>query len=65
MQLRQYSLGLSKEFMKSLLPNYKPGTLFGGNAFLAETQLLASCTYENGTKWGKEASAIYVFIIER
>ena len=51
-ELRQ-SFGLSNEFIKSLLGNYKANAKM---AQIAETQQLASCTYEDGTKWGEEVS---------
>ncbi|KAK9931047.1 hypothetical protein M0R45_018343 [Rubus argutus] len=59
-ELRQ-SFGLSNEFIKSLLGNYKANAKM---AQLAETQQLASCTYEDGTKWGEEAGFLYGSVVE-
>ncbi|KAI3469715.1 hypothetical protein Pfo_026378 [Paulownia fortunei] len=51
--------GSSNEFIKSIYRNYKPNypinRKFSDNAFQKEFQLLASCSYDNDTKWGKEA----------
>ncbi|XP_004288455.1 PREDICTED: cellulose synthase-like protein G2 [Fragaria vesca subsp. vesca] len=61
MELRQ-SFGSSNEFAKSLDGNYKPDMKM---AQLAETQQqLASCTYEDGTKWGEEAGYLYASVVE-
>ncbi|KAM5553060.1 cellulose synthase-like protein G2 [Rosa sericea] len=60
MELRQ-SVGPSNEFIKSLLGNYNPNMKM---AQLAETQQLASCTYEDGTKWGEEAGFLYASVAE-
>ena len=61
LKLRE-SFGPSNEFIRSLGQNYKPSVSKDGNSLstiqLQETQLLASCSYENQTKWGKEASRI-------
>ena len=59
MKLRQ-CFGPSNEFIKSLRQINKPDRMFvqRNNAQPNETQLLASCAYEDGTKWGKEASTI-------
>ncbi|BFG15498.1 hypothetical protein CerSpe_017710 [Prunus speciosa] len=62
MKLRQ-SFGPSIEFIKSLHQNNKPDMLIHRkNALLNEAQLLASCTFENGTKWGEEASWFHVWV---
>ncbi|XP_061990918.1 cellulose synthase-like protein G2 [Rosa rugosa] len=60
MELRQ-SVGPSSEFIKSLLGNYNPNMKM---AQLAKTQQLASCTYEDGTKWGEEAGFLYASVAE-
>jgi hypothetical protein len=54
-ELKQ-SFGSSNELIKSIRGNYKPNVINGQHGLLKETQLLASCTYENDTKWGKKAS---------
>ncbi|KAL7251517.1 hypothetical protein ACSBR1_013368 [Camellia fascicularis] len=56
MKRKQY-FGSSNDFIKSLGQQYKPNHSDFSNAMLfKETQILASCAYENQTKWGKEAS---------
>ncbi|XP_024193737.1 cellulose synthase-like protein G2 isoform X1 [Rosa chinensis] len=60
MELRQYA-GPSSEFIKSLLGNHNPNMKMPR---LAETQQLASCTYEDGTKWGGEAGFLYASVVE-
>ncbi|KAL2230027.1 UNVERIFIED_CONTAM: Cellulose synthase-like protein G2 [Sesamum indicum] len=53
------SFGSSNEFIKSIYKNYKPLLPEDRNPSAAlekELQLLASCTYDNGTQWGEEAS---------
>lgn len=59
-KLRQ-TFGYSEEFIKSLNQRYKrPDPL---NTVLEGARLLASCQFENKTKWGEEASIhIYIFI---
>ncbi|TQD70064.1 hypothetical protein C1H46_044403 [Malus baccata] len=59
MKLRQY-FGPSNQFIKSLRQIKKPDHMFiqRNNAQPNESQLLASCAYEDGTKWGEEASTI-------
>ncbi|BFG15497.1 hypothetical protein CerSpe_017720 [Prunus speciosa] len=64
MKLRQ-SFGPSIEFIKSLHQNNKPDMLIHRkNALLNEAQLLASCTFENGTKWGEEVGFMYGSVAE-
>nr|XP_028947695.1 uncharacterized protein LOC108172101 isoform X2 [Malus domestica] len=55
MKLRQ-CFGPSKQFIKSLRQINKPDHMFipRNNAQLNESPRLASCAYEDGTKWGKE-----------
>ncbi|KAL0388453.1 UNVERIFIED_CONTAM: Cellulose synthase-like protein G2 [Sesamum radiatum] len=49
--------GTSNEFIKSIYRNYKPNCpkerSFSDDALQKELQLLASCRYDNDTKWGK------------
>ncbi|KAL1562120.1 cellulose synthase-like protein E1 [Salvia divinorum] len=61
-QLNEY-YGSSKEFIKSINRNYKlnfPST----ESMLKEVQLLASCSYDKGTKWGKEVGYRYFSVVE-
>ncbi|KAL0414370.1 UNVERIFIED_CONTAM: Cellulose synthase-like protein E6 [Sesamum radiatum] len=54
------SFGSSNEFIKSLYKTYKPQLPENRKPsaeLQKELQLLASCTYDNGTDWGEEASA--------
>ncbi|KAM1439325.1 hypothetical protein EV2_013104 [Malus domestica] len=57
MKLRQ-CFGPSKQFIKSLRQINKPDHMFipRNNAQLNESPRLASCAYEDRTKWGKEAN---------
>ncbi|KAI8566398.1 hypothetical protein RHMOL_Rhmol02G0037100 [Rhododendron molle] len=57
MELKQY-FGPSNEFIKSFGRHYKPKDHQHSSSvtLMKETQYLASCAYENETKWGKEAS---------
>ncbi|KAF5950721.1 hypothetical protein HYC85_012714 [Camellia sinensis] len=51
------SFGSSNDFIKSLGRHYKPNhSDVWSKMLVKETQILASCAYENQTKWGKEAS---------
>ncbi|KAL0457056.1 UNVERIFIED_CONTAM: Cellulose synthase A catalytic subunit [UDP-forming] [Sesamum latifolium] len=53
------SFGSSNEFIKSLYKSYKPQLPEDRKPsaeLQKELQLLASCTYDNGTDWGEEAS---------
>ncbi|XP_068341380.1 cellulose synthase-like protein G2 [Pyrus communis] len=65
MKLRQ-CFGPSNEFIKSLRQINKPDRMFvqRNNAQPNETQLLASCAYEDGTKWGKEVGFLYGSVVE-
>ncbi|KAK9288212.1 hypothetical protein L1049_016661 [Liquidambar formosana] len=49
--------GLSSKFITSLSSVHSKGDSL--DAVLEEARLLASCTYETNTLWGKEASFIY------
>lgn len=66
-KLRQ-DFGPSNEFVKTLLQgeNYKPNMMTNGGdkatILLEEIKLLASCSYESGTKWGQEASKLSTHI---
>ncbi|KAJ7954754.1 Cellulose synthase [Quillaja saponaria] len=60
----QKVFGSSNEFIKSLHPNHKAKLVTGGHELLKETQLLASCTYETGTKWGQEVGFLYDSVVE-
>ncbi|XP_024019956.1 cellulose synthase-like protein G2 isoform X2 [Morus notabilis] len=67
--LRQ-AFGPSNEFVKTLLQgeNYKPNMMTTGGdkttLLLEEMKLLASCSYEIGTKWGQEVGFLYGSIVE-
>ncbi|KAL0388455.1 UNVERIFIED_CONTAM: Cellulose synthase-like protein G2 [Sesamum radiatum] len=54
------SFGSSNEFIRSMYKNYKThlpeGRQNPAGALQNELQLLSSCTYDNDTEWGKEAS---------
>lgn len=67
LKLRE-SFGPSNEFIRSLGQNHKPSVSKDGNSLSAiqrqETQLLASCSYENQTKWGKEVGFLYQSVLE-
>ncbi|KAM4127285.1 hypothetical protein ACJW30_02G078300 [Castanea mollissima] len=62
-ELKQ-SFGSSNELIKSLRGNYQPNAIKGQQGLLKETQVLASCTYENDTKWGKEVGFLYDSVAE-
>ncbi|KAK7268725.1 hypothetical protein RIF29_21433 [Crotalaria pallida] len=64
LELRQ-SFGASNELIKSLKQNYTPYLVTSEHASPEEeTLLLASCNYENGTKWGKEVGFLYGTVCE-
>jgi len=51
--------GSSNEFVKSLGQIYKPKAIANielSSVLLQEATFLASCTYEEGTKWGEQVS---------
>ncbi|KAG6393396.1 hypothetical protein SASPL_147637 [Salvia splendens] len=58
--LKEY-YGSSNDFIKSISkiyrPNYPTNALLTDVALQKEVQLLASCSYDIGTKWGQEASS--------
>ena len=60
-QLRQW-FGHSNELLRTLPSDYKCNIVDNGlqsNGLLQqEAHLLASCNYEKGTKWGKQASPL-------
>ncbi|KAK9288959.1 hypothetical protein L1049_017430 [Liquidambar formosana] len=61
MEIKQ-SFGPSNEFVKSLFQKYKPNAVNGqdsSSTMPPETQILASCAYENRTKWGEEVGFYY------
>lgn len=59
-QRRQW-FGNSNELLKTLRPDYKCNAKNGvqSNGLLQEAHFLASCNYETGTKWGKQASHLH------
>ncbi|CAL5337478.1 unnamed protein product [Camellia sinensis] len=64
MKSKQY-FGSSKDFIKSFGRHYKPNHGDFSNAMLfKETQILASCAYENQTKWGREVGFLYFSVVE-
>ncbi|XP_048430513.1 cellulose synthase-like protein G3 isoform X2 [Pyrus x bretschneideri] len=65
MKLRQ-CFGPSNQFVKSLHQINKPDHMFieRNNAQLNESPLLASCAYEDGTKWGEEVGFLYGSVVE-
>ncbi|KAI8009677.1 Cellulose synthase-like protein G2 [Camellia lanceoleosa] len=64
MKCKRY-FGSSNDFIKSLGQHYKPNHSDFSNAMLfKETQILASCDYENQTKWGKEVGFLYFSVVE-
>ncbi|KAM3708172.1 hypothetical protein ACJW31_02G077200 [Castanea mollissima] len=60
----KHSFGSSNELIKSLHGSYKPYVINDQYGLLEETHLLASCTYENDTKWGKEVGFLYNSVLE-
>ncbi|CAJ2627986.1 unnamed protein product [Trifolium pratense] len=63
-ELQKY-IGSSNEFIKSLKKNCTPNLVNVGNALpIEETLILASCNYENGTKWGTEVGFLYGTVCE-
>ncbi|KAK3414883.1 hypothetical protein EUGRSUZ_H00188, partial [Eucalyptus grandis] len=59
--------GHSNEFIKYLWQKEKPSkntTAGDSAALMKETQLLTSCGYENGTKWGQEVGFMYNSVVE-
>ncbi|PNX99676.1 cellulose synthase-like protein g2-like, partial [Trifolium pratense] len=63
-ELQEY-VGTSNEFIKSLKQNSTPNIVNVGSALpIEETLILASCNYENGTKWGIEVGFLYGTVCE-
>uniref|UniRef100_A0A5B7B319 Putative cellulose synthase-like protein G2 n=1 Tax=Davidia involucrata TaxID=16924 RepID=A0A5B7B319_DAVIN len=63
----KHSFGPSNEFIKSLGRNHKPNVVNGGelsSVLLQETELVASCAYENHTKWGEKVGFMYFSVAE-
>ncbi|KAG8370357.1 hypothetical protein BUALT_Bualt14G0108500 [Buddleja alternifolia] len=61
------SFGSSNELLKSLYKDYKPQLPEDrkcSDALQKELQLLASCTYDNGTQWGEEVGYMYFTVVE-
>ncbi|KAK4856609.1 hypothetical protein QYF36_019241 [Acer negundo] len=60
------SFGTSNELLKSLQVNYRPSIDSRGSSstLLQEAKVLASCAYENNSKWGEEASFRYHSLVE-
>ncbi|XP_039002085.1 cellulose synthase-like protein G2 isoform X1 [Hibiscus syriacus] len=61
------SFGPSNEFIKSIQRDYNKPNLNGdevSNMLLKEAKVLASCSYENHTKWGKEVGFLYDAVAE-
>ncbi|KAL1535718.1 cellulose synthase-like protein G3 [Salvia divinorum] len=66
-QVKEY-YGSSNDFIKSISkiyrPNYPTNALLTDEALKKEVQLLASCSYDNGTKWGQEVGYRYFAVVE-
>ncbi|TYJ45246.1 hypothetical protein E1A91_A02G042200v1 [Gossypium mustelinum] len=62
------SFGPSNEFINSLRQDYKKPNLNdngeASNMLLEEAKVLASCSYEDHTKWGKEVGFLYDSVAE-
>ncbi|KAL7220167.1 hypothetical protein ACSBR2_013101 [Camellia fascicularis] len=59
------SFGSSNDFIKSLGRHYKSNhSDIWSKMLVKETQILASCAYENQTKWGKEVGFLYFSVVE-
>ncbi|XP_012842665.1 PREDICTED: cellulose synthase-like protein G1 isoform X2 [Erythranthe guttata] len=67
LRVKKY-FGSSDEFIKSISRNYKPSysndKKFLDNSLQNELHLLASCSYDNDTKWGKEVGFRYFAVVE-
>ncbi|KAK1591334.1 hypothetical protein Q3G72_006055 [Acer saccharum] len=64
-ELKNY-FGTSNELLKSLRVDYRP-SIYGidsSSTLLQEAKVLASCAYENNSKWGEEASFMYYSLLE-
>ncbi|TXG72245.1 hypothetical protein EZV62_000824 [Acer yangbiense] len=64
-ELKNY-FGTSNELLKSLRVDYKPSidSIDSSSTLLQEAKVLASCAYENNSKWGEEASFRYHSLVE-
>ncbi|XP_042026830.1 cellulose synthase-like protein G3 [Salvia splendens] len=66
-QLKEY-YGSSNDFIKSIpkiyRPNYPTNALLTNEALQKEVQLVASCSYDIGTKWGQEVGYRYFAVVE-
>ncbi|XP_044498449.1 cellulose synthase-like protein G2 [Mangifera indica] len=62
------SFGQSNEFLKSLRTDHKPSIDYdsdiSSSKFLQETRVLASCAYEENSKWGEEVGFMYYSLVE-
>ncbi|KAK1592739.1 hypothetical protein Q3G72_029545 [Acer saccharum] len=64
-ELKNY-FGTSNELLKSLRVDYRPSidSIDSSSTLLQEAKVLASCAYENNSKWGEEASFRYHSLVE-
>lgn len=62
-ELKQ-SFGSSNELIKSVRRIYEPNLMEDQDSLQKVTQLLASCSYETNTKWGKEATTSHNTIFD-
>ncbi|KAK4855788.1 hypothetical protein QYF36_010879 [Acer negundo] len=64
-ELKNY-FGTSNELLKSLRVDYRPSidSRDSSSTLLQEAKVLASCAYENNSKWGEEASFRYHSLLE-
>ncbi|XP_047950683.1 cellulose synthase-like protein E1 [Salvia hispanica] len=62
-QLNEY-YGSSNEFIKSIYRSYKMNFSSTDESMQKEVQLLASCSYDKGTKWGQEVGYRYFAVVE-
>ncbi|KAG2728013.1 hypothetical protein I3760_01G186100 [Carya illinoinensis] len=62
-ELKQ-SFGSSNELIKSVRRIYEPNLMDDQDSLQKVTQLLASCSYETNTKWGKEVGFLYDSVVE-
>ncbi|XP_031275504.1 cellulose synthase-like protein G3 [Pistacia vera] len=61
------SFGQSNEFLKSLRADHKSSIDDGSDSsskLLPETKVLASCAYEENSKWGEEVGFMYHSLVE-
>ncbi|XP_057771368.1 cellulose synthase-like protein G2 [Salvia miltiorrhiza] len=55
--------GSSKEFINSVHKHYKPNYR-SDNVLQKEVKFLASCSYDDGTKWGEQVGFRYFAVVE-